>query len=53
MTLTSQMATPSSGIWAMKPTPPTQSKIAMRWVKLARNFRQSGLPLTLLMTLGP
>lgn len=54
ITLTSQIATPSCGICAMKPiTPPTHSSSAIRCVKLARNLRMSGCLLLSRRVLGP
>ncbi len=54
MTLTSQMATASSGIFAIRAmTPATHSRIAIRCVKLEMNFQIIGLPFWLGSTFFP
>jgi len=54
MILTAQTAMPNCGICAKKaPMPATQSIIAMRCVKLARNLTMRGVPLASLSKFGP
>ncbi len=54
MTMTAQTAQPSCGILPMKAmAPPTQRSSAIRWVKLARNFLHSGVPLIVWMQFRP